>query len=304
MPTPFHVVLNPGSGRQDRDARLALIRSTLEAAGRTFELAVVKRPGELTAVGRRMLARAQETGGALVAAGGDGTINTLAGLALRADVPFGILPGGTFNYVARAHGIPTDTEAALQALLQARERPVAVGMVNDRPFLVNASMGMYAQSLDDREVFKQRLGRSRPVALLAAVFTALQRHRHWVITLEADGQETTVVTSTLFVGNNHLQLAQLGFVETDAPPSDTLLAVVTAPLSRPAILGLMLRGAIGRLAEADGVRCLPFQRLTVSPKLLHKPRRLKVATDGETAWLTTPLRFQHAPQRLRLLVPA
>ncbi len=304
MHLPLHVVLNPGSGKLDLEERSALIRTTLTAAGRPFDLVAVRSARELTRAGRRMLARAQETGGALVAAGGDGTVNALAGLALQADVPFGVLPQGTFNYVARAHGIPLEPEAALACLLTARIQPVAVGMVNGRPFLVNASMGLYASSLEDRESFKQRLGRSRPVALLAAVFSMLHRHRRWVITLEADGQQTTVVTPTLFVGNNALQLAQLGFEEASGAAQDRLLAIVAEPLSRPALLALLVRGALGHLADAPGVRCLPFHSLTVSPRLPHKPRRLKVATDGETGWLTTPLRFEHAPQRLKLLVPA
>lgn len=301
---PLHIVLNPGSGRPDSADCIATLRQVLDAAGRRYELHALRHPRELARAGRRAVDAARASGGAVVAAGGDGTVNALAALVLPTGLPFGVLPQGTFNYVARAHGIPTDTEAALQGLLNARIQPVRVGLVNGRPFLVNASMGLYARALDDREEIKGRLGRSRPVAMLAGLLTVLRPHRNWVIQLEVDGQATTVVTPTLFVGNNALQLQQLGLDAAAQPGEDQLMAIMTAPMSRMQILGLLLRGAAGRLAEAEAVTCLPFHTLTLSPRLPRKPRRLKVATDGETTFMQTPLRFTVAPQRLQLLVPA
>jgi len=47
-------------------------------------------------------------------------------------------------------------EAATRALLTAEIQPAQVGFVNDRIFLINASVGLYPQLLEDREAFKQR----------------------------------------------------------------------------------------------------------------------------------------------------
>lgn len=299
---PLYIVLNPRSGRPDTDGCATALKAVLGEAGRRFELITPRHPRQLIEAGRQAVARAQADGGAVVAAGGDGTVNTLAGLVLPTGLPFGVLPQGTFNYVARAHGIPTDTEAAVRVLIDPCVQPVRVGQVNGRVFLVNGSMGLYSQALDDRERFKQRLGRSRPVALLAGLFTALAPHRDWVIRLEVDGQDTTVVTPTLFVGNNPLQLAQLGLEQPDGP-SDGLVAIMARPMSRLAMLGLLVRGAAGHFAESEAITCLAFRRLTVEPRLPHKPGRLKVATDGETSWMRPPLCFEAATQRLNLLVP-
>jgi diacylglycerol kinase family enzyme len=54
-----------------------------------------------------------------------------------------VLPQGTFNYFSRTHGIPLDTTDATRALLAGMIRPVQVGLLNDRVFLVNASLGLY-----------------------------------------------------------------------------------------------------------------------------------------------------------------
>lgn len=301
--TPFYVVLNGGSGRLETQDRLDTIREVFTAAGRRFELMHVTDPRRLTKAGEQAVAWAREHGGAVVAAGGDGTINAMAQQVLPTGLPFGVLPQGTFNYFGRAHGIPTDTRQAAEALLTARVHPVQVGQVNDKLFLVNGSMGLYPQILDDREAFKKRFGRSRPVAVLAALSTLFGSHRNWVIKLEADGETKTVVTPTLFVGNNVLQLHQIGIEEAPALREGQLVAIMVKPLSRWAMLMLMLKGARGELGAADQVTSLAFTRLTVEPRLPRKPRRLKVATDGEIVWLQTPLRFEPAPQALRLLVP-
>ena len=79
----------------------------------------------------------------------------------------GVVPQGTFNYFARTHGIPADQTEAVGLLLRAAPTPVQVARINDRVFLVNASLGLYPDLLEDREAFKARFGRSRGVAFVA-----------------------------------------------------------------------------------------------------------------------------------------
>ena len=109
---------------------------------------------------RRAVEQAMAQGGAVVAAGGDGTINAVAQEAHDAGCPMGVLPQGTFNYFSRTHGIPTETTEAIRALMSSRVEPVQVGLVNENVFLVNASLGLYPALLEDREQFKQRFHQS------------------------------------------------------------------------------------------------------------------------------------------------
>jgi hypothetical protein len=69
------------------------------------------------------------------------------------------------------------------------------------------------------------------------------------------------------------------------------------------MLGLLLRGALGRLGEADDVEAFAFRRMTVRGPLLSSRRRLKTATDGEVSRMALPLRFEALEGRLLLLVP-
>src|SRR5438477_8094875 len=164
LPTLF-IVLNAGSGHGDKALIRATIESVLTQARRTHEMIVVENPRELAEIARRTVERARACGGVVVAAGGDGTINTVAQATLGSGCAFGVLPQGTFNYFGRRHGIPADTAEAARVLATARAHPVQVGLVNDRVFLVNASLGLYPRLLEDREAWKAQLGRSRTVAL-------------------------------------------------------------------------------------------------------------------------------------------
>ena len=301
---PFLVVLNAGSGHAETELRCSTIRDVLEGAGRRCHLEVVHDASELGAAARRMAARAVAEQGILVAAGGDGTLNTVAHEAVRAACPFGVLPQGTFNYFGRAHRIPEDLAQAVHALLHARVRPVQIGMVNERIFLVNASVGLYPKLLEEREQDKRQYGRSRVVALLSALKTALGRHRSLRITLELDGQPRRLRTPTLFVGNNRLQMEQVGMAPLQhALDEGRLAAIAPRAVGKLRMLGLLLHGALGRLGEAEDVEAFAFRRMTVRAPFLSARRRLKVATDGEVCRMALPLEFRVLENRLRLLVP-
>lgn len=300
---PLAIVLNVRSGHEDSDARIATIRGLLEAAGRPHELLTLTNPAQLSEKIEQAVVWAQRRSGAVVAAGGDGTINAVAQAAVRSGCPLGVLPQGTFNYFGRAHGIPTDTDAAMQLLLRAQPRPIQVGLLNDRIFLVNASLGLYPELLEDREAFKKRFGRNRFTALIAGIGTILRKHREWLIELDSDGETLAARTSTLLVGNNRLQLEQIGLPEAEKLDHGKLAAVMVKPVGRFAMLGLTLRGALGRLGDADQVLHFAFTKLIVKPRSKYKVRHLKVAMDGEVLRLTTPLVFAVSPTPLQLLLP-
>jgi diacylglycerol kinase family enzyme len=301
---PLFVLLNTGSGNATPAERRAVIGRVFDEAGRRHEITVVDAPGRLPALARAVVARARAQGGAVVAAGGDGTINAVVQAVLGSGCPMGVLPQGTFNYFGRAHGIPTDLEAAARALLSARTRAVQVGLVNERVFLVNASLGLYPALLEDREAWKQRLGRSRPVALAAAAATVLRDHRPLRLTIDVHGESRQVRTSTVFVGNNPLQLERLGLPFAGSVGAGLLGLIVVRPIGALGLLWLALRGALGDLADADAIVPYGVERLVVRPSRLYRARRVKVATDGEVVWLDVPLRFSVSPEPLMLLVPA
>ena len=299
--TPFFVVMNAGSGHDDATETRETIERVLTEAGREHELHLVDKPDRLHDVARETVDAARARGAVVVAAGGDGTINAVAHATYRSGCTFGVLPQGTFNYFSRTHGIPFDTAEATQLLLRSRAHPVQVGLVNDRLFLVNASLGLYPELLENREAYKKRLGRSRPVAMVAALVTLLRQHRQLRLRIEQPDRSRDMRTPTLFIGNNLLQLQQIGIEEAPALLHNQLVAVALRPVGTLAMLWLLARGAMGSLGEADDVLSFAFDSITVQPR--QRGRRMKVATDGEVLWLDAPIRFQVGPEPLYLIKP-
>lgn len=299
-PPPLFVVINAGSGRHESGEAIATIRATLEAAGRQVDILEVDDPARLPDRIAEALQRARAAGGVIVAAGGDGTLNAAAQQLVGSGVPMGVLPQGTFNYFGRVHGISQDIAESTQALLSAQATPVQVGRVNGRVFLVNASLGLYPELLEDREAYKQKFGRSRVVAAFSGLRTLLGDHEQLQLDIESRGARRSVRTPTLFVGNNRLQLERIGIAEAEELEHGFLAALMLRPIGDLAMLGLALRGALGRLGEADTVETFAVRRITVTPR---GRRMVKVALDGEVMNLPVPIVFDVGPEPLLLMLP-
>ena len=300
---PYFIVFNLGSGHGDPEAAKRTIDEAMRAAGREYELLEVPSPSDLPRFAASAVEKAVASDGVVVAAGGDGTLNCVANAVLASERPFGVLPQGTFNYFGRTNGISQQIGESVATLLAGHVRPIQVGLINERAFLVNASVGLYPRILEDREDYKRRFGRHRLVALFSAAATVLRRHRHWTLRVEDErGRDALLDTPMLFVGNNALQLEQVGLRESEDVADGHLAAVALKRVSRLSLFLLLFHGALGRLGRADNVINFAFQQLRVTPLRRH-PRPLKVAMDGEVAHMDPPLVFRVSEHALQLLVP-
>jgi diacylglycerol kinase family enzyme len=317
VPTPIdpssalQFVINGAAGSSGADAKRAVIEAALRATGRRADL-LFSRPADLAGVAQQAAIRAKANRTAVVAVGGDGTLNTVAQAAHAVDCAIGVVPQGTFNYFARTHGIPSDPAEAVRLLLDWAAWPVQVAAVNDRIFLVNASVGLYPELLEDREAYKARFGRSRWVALWAASSTLLRAQRQLRLHIEQGTEARDVRTLTLFVGNNRLQLEQLGVQPQlqaqgsvlPASGSGHITAVMLRPIGTLSMIRLMLHGAMGTLGEAQSVERFEFDHMVVRPTLVSGRRGVKVAFDGEVMRMRAPLDFRVLAKPLRLLMPS
>jgi diacylglycerol kinase family enzyme len=300
---PLIFVINGASGRNDPNATRAAIELELSAAGRSGEF-IIAHPDDLTNTAMEAAVSAVARRTAVVAVGGDGTINSVAQAAHAQGCVMGVVPQGTFNYFARTHGLPSDAAAAARALLRCSAQPVQVGMVNDHVFLVNASLGLYPELLEDREAYKARFGRSRMVAFGSTVMTLLGTHRQLRLRIERGQEVREVTTPTLFVGNNRLQLEQLGMTEAKAVEEGSIAAVMLQPIGTLSMFGLLLRGAMGTLGEADSVESFQFRRMLVNLRPPLGRKTVKVAFDGEVIRMRPPLEFRVSDRQLYLLKSA
>src|SRR5216684_6532472 len=93
--------------------------------------------------------RAREMGvEAIFGAGGDGVLAQILPAILETDVALGVVPLGTGNVWARELRMPLEPRRAIASQLSAPPARVDVGVANQRPFLVIASVGLDARIVE------------------------------------------------------------------------------------------------------------------------------------------------------------
>jgi YegS/Rv2252/BmrU family lipid kinase len=157
-------------------------------------------------------------------AGGDGTVMAVATALAGTGVPLAILPTGTGNLLARNLDLPfTDEEACLRIGLTGRTRPIDVGAVEGRKFVVMAGLGFDAAMMRDApEGLKKRVG--WPAYVVSATKHLRGRGIRVTLTLD-DGEPLHRRVRTVVVGNVGRLQGNFPLLP-DAVPDDGVLDVV------------------------------------------------------------------------------
>lgn len=296
------IVMNAAAGHHTpSDIPLStLITQVFENYGFEVRIYMAEHPAQLGDLTQQALAQYRQRHGVIVAAGGDGTINTVAQRLMHQAVPLGIIPLGTFNYVARALHIPLDWQAAVQVIGQGVARPIHVGMVNQYIYLNNASIGLYPHLIEQREADKSRFGRRKIVAMASGFAVLMRQHQKMKLRVIIDGHAQPIETPMMFFGNNQLQLQEMHLKLADCAASGRLAAVAVEPVSRLQILSLIARMQLGTFEQAPEVRCFCAERVCIETK---KRQAMTLAIDGEIVRTRSPLKFQVAQHALQVMVP-
>jgi diacylglycerol kinase family enzyme len=289
------LILNSHSGGgNDREAAERIV-GLYRAAGIEPALHVAK-GAELAEFAKRAIAEGAET---VVAAGGDGTVSSVAGALAGTASTLGVLPLGTLNHFARDLGIPLDIPAAVVNTLQGRPRLIDAGEVNGRLFLNNSSIGFYPAMVRRRAKQQRRLGRGKWPAMLWAAHTVLGRHPFMELTLEVDGVRQQRRTPFVFVGNNLYEMEGFNIGRRERLDAGVLSVYLTQRTGRRRLLGLALRALAGRLKQARDFEAATAARLRID----SRHTRLLVATDGEVATFELPLEYRMRPGAVRVIAP-
>jgi diacylglycerol kinase family enzyme len=295
--TPIaHVIMNRDSGADDKAALTTEIETAFAAHGWQVEFILAGRPD----LRRRTQQTVAKAPGAIVVAGGDGTVNTVASACIEAKRPLGLVPAGTFNYFSRNLGVPTEVSQAVSVIVNGWVREVDIGEINGRIFLNNAGIGLYAQMLERREQDKRRFGRRRMVAFFSGMKCLLSSHPLYAVELLADGQLARHQTTTLFFGCNALQLRDFNVTAANCLRQRKLAVLLLTLHSRWEVTMAACAALLGRLDEADTAEAFCASSIRVQTRR----RALKVAIDGEVVLLRSPLDVTLRPGALQVFAPA
>jgi YegS/Rv2252/BmrU family lipid kinase len=226
--------------------------------------------------------------------GGDGTMNAAAEALLAAHLPFGVLPLGTANDLARVLGIPRDPKAAARVILEDRRRWIDLGRANDKLFFNIATVGLSARLAKamDRAT-KRRYG---PLAYAVTVARIGLGHPFAATIRTADG-ERRVRAIQIAVGNGRYHGGGV-IVHEEAAIDDRLLHLYALEPHSPWELLRKLPWLLrGKHADLEGVLSLAASSIEVITD-----RELPLNTDGELT-TRTPARFTVLPEALEVFAP-
>ena len=288
-------LVNKGGGGAV-DGIAATIGDALAAAGVDSEILLVEGK-DCAASAAEHVEKGAEL---IIAAGGDGTMGAVAGELAGSKAAMGILPLGTLNHFARDLGIPFDLAEAAKVIATGHQRQVDIAEVNGRAFVNNAAIGLYPLMVVDRDAQRERLGRSKRLAMLVASLRMMARFHSRRLKLRIDGGEARVDTPLLFVGNNDYRLAMPGAGQRDSLDRGELSVMVMHSKSLPGFLAATARALLGMSREDDMERLDGVRELEVDSARAH----LALAMDGETVALPPPLTFRIRAKALTVIVPA
>jgi YegS/Rv2252/BmrU family lipid kinase len=286
------VIINPSSGQGH--PLLRTLNDVFRPAGIDWDVSITRQAGD----GRHLAQQAVQAGADLVVAcGGDGTVTEVASGLIDGNVPMAIIPSGTVNAMATELGLPADIPqaCALLASEASRLRPVDMGKVDERYFMLRISTGFEAERVKGatREL-KNRFGS------LAYVFSALRqgpqvaRYR-----LMLDGEQVESHALTCVIANSiNIGVAGLSLFP-DIDVSDGLLDVILVRSIDLGRLAALFETITDQEKDQDTrlVQRWQVREVTISTDPPHA-----VQADGE-AWDNTPLAVRVLPQAVRVLVP-
>jgi YegS/Rv2252/BmrU family lipid kinase len=237
-----------------------------------------------------------------VAAGGDGTIGSIAGFLANTDAVLGILPLGTSNDVARSLEIPMDVVEAARLIVHGKTARIDVGefVAEDdgrHIFVHAAALGLnveFAQLATDRS-FRSKLG---PFTYVVALALALRKFKPFDI-------EMTFGNERLELRLLHLSVINApvfgGMLELTIPGSEVddrrldVLAIEQMPFR------LLLRDSLSMLRNRRGPR-RGIRMMHLREVRIHSKVPLDVTIDGEIAG-RVPGNFRLSAEALTVITP-
>jgi len=283
------LLINPksGGGKAER------FNLAEEARRRGVEPMMLESGDDLLEVAERAV---RDGADAIGMAGGDGSQALVASVAMQHDIPHVCIPSGTRNHFALDLGLDRDdVVGALDAFADGVERRIDLARVNDRIFVNNASLGVYAQ------VVQSDAYRDAKLETSAQMLPELLGPDAPPIDLTFEGPNGTDYTDAplVLVSNNPYQLTNLAGAGT-RPRLDTgqLGIVAVRVQSASDVARLVTLETIGQSQRFPGL--LEWSQPEFA---MRSGSPVAVGLDGEALTLEPPLRFVSLPGALRVRLP-
>lgn len=292
MPKRAFMVINPVARTPPSPDRLATAPAWLRLRGWTVHEQRTEYAGHAIALARQAAADGFD---AVIAVGGDGTVNEVINGMAGSDTAMAVIPAGTANVWAHEVRMPRHPAAVARLLDQGVVRQIDLGVMNGRYFLLMASLGVDSIVVSAIPPWAKRtFGRFAYVTQgfrEAVTFPAVPAR------VRVDGEVMEVDLLMVVVGNTRSYGGVLKITNLAIADDGQLDMVVYNGSGVGRTFNYMARTFIGRHVRAPGATYRSARVIEIDTAV-----PLPVQVDGDLAG-QTPARFGIAPGALRVIVP-
>lgn len=284
-------VVNPHSGVNRKKQIQSLIEQTLNHQVFSYEIAYTAYPKHGTAIAQEAAAKGYF---AVIAVGGDGSVNDVAHGLINTTTRLGIIPMGSGNGLARSLNIPLNIKKAIEILNHQNCIQMDVGWANQQPFVSNVGVGFDALVAEQFSHSTSRGFFTYAWLILKNLITFQPKTYQFLI----DEQPFQRTCFLLNIANGK----QFGYnfqIAPDASWTDGVLDVVVIKPFPFYYAPIILHHAMnGTLRLCSYVECFRGQEITI-----NLPLEAPFQIDGDTRPTTSILDIHVQTQAIHLLVP-
>lgn len=282
-------VINPISGGKKKTAFNKKVLEALDLNKFKPTFQQTARPNHAYELGLKAV---EEKYDAVVAVGGDGTINELGAALADSGIPLGIIPEGSGNGLALYLGVPMNETAAIKRLNRFETVEVDCGVINAKPFFNIAGIGFDA-SVSDRFANDTMRG---PIGYLRSVINVLSNYKPCKYELIIDGKSYKREAFMISVANSP-QYGNNAYIAPNASVNDGLLDVCIVHKFPLYILPMMVFHLFNRSTDqSDYVEIIPGKDI-----IIKRTDNGPVHVDGEPLNLDGNLNISIKPKSLKVI---
>lgn len=229
---------------------------------------------------------------AIVAVGGDGTINEVGSALVGTDIPLGIIPEGSGNGLALYLGIPMHEVGAIRRINKFETMRVDTGKANGRSFMNMAGIGFDAL-VSDKFASDSFRG---PIGYMRSVVNALSDYKSKPYRLVIDGKEYEREAFMISVANSP-QYGNNAYIAPNAQANDGFLDVCIVHKFPLYLLPMMVFHLFNRsVDQSEYVEIIPGKRIEI-----YTDEQQAIHVDGEPFDLGKELHIQVLERSLSII---
>jgi len=278
-------IINPVSGTGKQKG----IENTIAMHFDNYDIVRTQKAGDATALSKEAIEKKYD---AVIAVGGDGTVNECAKSLIGSNTALGVIPCGSGNGFAFHNGMNRNIEKAIMQLKNAKFKTIDSCTANGMPFVNVSGIGFDAHIAN---LFANLSNRGF-LNYIKLIYKEL-KYKAKDYTLKYDGK-TENINAILISFANGTQHGNNFQISPHAKTDDGLIDfVIVKDFPRWKVPFFLLKIAKGKAHLSKYIRIIQTDKMTI------KSHEKRIHLDGEPTATDTTLEIKIVPKSLKILLP-